>query len=152
MNTLTVQRILSDNDATFGVMSLNGRFVCHTIEDRHREEKVWGETRIPAGTYRVTLRDFGGFHERYSKKFPDMHQGMLWVRNVPGFEDILIHIGNTAKDSAGCILVGQAPPAFLMAYRVDRSTDTYKSIYPELARLAAKKELQLTIKDYDNGD
>lgn len=152
MNTLTLHRVLSDNSATFGILSLNGRFLCHTIEDRYREgEKVPGETRIPAGEYRITLRTVGGFHQRYTEKFGQMHKGMLWLRDVPGFEYILIHIGNEAKDSAGCILVGEAPPPLLMSHRVNRSTNTYKLIYPELAKHAARNDLTIQIKDCDHG-
>lgn len=154
MNTIGVHRVLRDHSATFGVMSFNGRYICNTIEDTYRAGpvKVPGKTRIPEGTYRVTLRTVGGFHSRYSARFPTMHRGMLWIRDVPNFKYILIHIGNTADDSAGCILVGEAPPAFLNTFRVNRSTDTYKAIYPELAKHAARGELQISIKDCDHGE
>jgi hypothetical protein len=73
---------------------------------KHRDVKVKGETRIPAGRYQVTLRTEGGFHSKYSEKYGEMHKGMLWVRDVPGFEYILIHTGNTDEHTAGCLLVG----------------------------------------------
>jgi hypothetical protein len=80
-------------------------FECFTVEDEHRDEKIAGETRIPAGVYPVTLRDKGGMTERYREKFSHLHRGMLWLRDVPNFEYVYIHIGNTDDNTSGCILV-----------------------------------------------
>jgi len=103
---LRVLRYSSDATSTLGILLIDDEFAGYTLEDEKRDTKVRGETRIPAGTYQITLRTEGGFHERYAHKFGAMHKGMLWVRNVPGFEYILIHIGNTDADTAGCLLVG----------------------------------------------
>lgn len=103
---ITVTRIKSDSDATLSVVSVNNKFECFGIEDEYREDKVPNETRIPEGVYRVGVRTVGGFHKRYSAKFPDFHHGMLQVLDVPNFEYILIHIGNTDDDTAGCLVVG----------------------------------------------
>ena len=107
---LEVLRFSSDSDSTLGVLfdTTNERkFLCFTLEDEFREIKISGETRIPAGTYNVTLRTEGGFNQRYNDKFgTDFNKGMLWVRDVPGFEYILIHIGNTDDNTEGCLLVG----------------------------------------------
>lgn len=133
MNTeLQVRRVLSDDDATISVVSLNGVFQCFGLEDEHRENKVTGETRIPAGRYKLGVRDVGGFHSRYKKKFP-FHQGMLQVLDVPGFEYILIHIGNTDEDTAGCLLVGTGcnTSGQLM---VTSSTVAYKNLYNKLIK------------------
>jgi hypothetical protein len=102
---LTVKRYKHDKDFTCGKLFIDGEFECYTLEDEHREVKVKHETRIPEGKYKVELRTFGGHHERYSKKF-DFHKGMLWVKDVPNFTDILIHIGNSDDDTSGCLLVG----------------------------------------------
>ena len=98
---LRVIRYCSREDFTLGMLMEDRTFLCYTLEDEHREEKVSAETRIPAGRYRITLRTVGGFHKRYAEKFPNMHKGMLWVRDVPNFEYILIHIGNTDEHTAG---------------------------------------------------
>ena len=108
---LRVLRYHTTNDYTLGMLlnETDGRqFLAYTLEDEHRKEKVMGETRIPSGTYEITLRTTGGFHGRYTKKYGDMHKGMLWVRDVPGFEYILIHTGNTDEHTAGCLLVGDS--------------------------------------------
>ena len=64
------------------------------------------ETCIPEGEYEIKLRTVGGFNERYTKKYPTMHRGMLWLQDVPGFEYILIHQGNTDEHTSGCLIVG----------------------------------------------
>jgi len=69
--------------------------------------KVPGETRIPEGCYKLHLRKYGGFHERYLKRYgAEWHKGMLQLMDVPGFEDILVHAGNTEEHTAGCLLLG----------------------------------------------
>ena len=95
---LEVLRFSSQKDSTNGILfdvTEGRKFLSYTLEDEYRKEKVAGETRIPAGTYKITLRTTGGFHGRYEKKYGQMHKGMLWVRDVPNFEYILIHTGNT---------------------------------------------------------
>lgn len=83
-----------------GLMYIDGKYFCETLEDRlrdlNKEKKVSGETAIPAGRYRVIYN--------YSPKFK---RNLPRLLNVPQFEGILIHPGNTAEDSAGCILVGR---------------------------------------------
>jgi len=135
---LELLRISSQKDSTNGILFdiTDGRdFLCYTLEDEARDSKIYQETRIPAGTYNITLRTEGGFHQRYSKKFPDIHQGMLWLIDVPGFEYILIHIGNTDEDTAGCILVadGQWENISRKDGFIPSSTTAYKRIYPKIA-------------------
>ena len=77
---LEVLRFNSQDDFTSGLLFdvTDGRkFLAYTLEDEYREEKVKGETRIPSGTYKITLRTTGGFHARYTKKYGSMHKGML---------------------------------------------------------------------------
>jgi hypothetical protein len=137
---LLVKRLYSADDFTLGALykkSEEGKtFLSFTL----------GETRIPAGRYQITLRSVGGFHQRYSDKFPDMHKGMLWVRDVPNFEYILIHIGNTDEHTAGCLLVGQTAD---MKGFIGRSTDAYKDIYPPIAEaLVEGEDVWITYEDY----
>ena len=110
-------------------------FLAYTLEDEHRDEKKYGETRIPNGTYEVGLRTVGGYHQKYSKRFPDIHIGMLHVTNVPGFEYILIHCGNTDEHTAGCLLVGDSQENNQITKDgfIGKSTQAYKRIYPRIA-------------------
>lgn len=104
---LTLNRFFSSSDFTIGKLYINNVFECYTLEDEERKVKVIHETRIPKGKYEIKLREFGGHHEKYKKKFT-FHKGMLWLQEVPNFKDILIHIGNTDEDTSGCILVGNS--------------------------------------------
>lgn len=145
---LKVIRHHSTDDFTLGMLldvSKGIKFLAYTLEDEHRDVKVKGETRIPAGTYNITLRQEGGFHQRYEEKYGTMHKGMLWVRDVPGFEYILIHTGNTDEHTAGCLLVGNSSD--LKGF-IGSSVSAYKRIYPAIAKALDKGE-QVTIQYID---
>lgn len=152
---LEVLRISSQKDSTNGILfdvTEGRKFLAYTLEDEYREEKVKGETRIPAGTYKITLRTVGGFHSRYTSKYGSMHKGMLWVRDVPGFEYILIHTGNTDEHTAGCLLVGSSQNENLTKKDgfIGSSTTAYKRIYPPIAEaLENGEEVTITYIDYD---
>ena len=129
---LKVVRYSSSKESTLGLLFIDGVFVCYTLEDEHRTVKVMGETRIPAGRYQIQLRDFGGHHWRYLKRYgSEFHKGMLQIVDVPGFTDILIHKGNDDDDTAGCLLLGgtannnQEKVGF-----IGSSTLAYNRIYP----------------------
>lgn len=154
---LEVLRFSSQKDSTNGILFYiaEGKrtFLCYTLEDEYREDKISGETRIPAGTYKITLRTVGGFHGRYEKKYGKMHKGMLWVRDVPNFEYILIHTGNTDEHTAGCLLVGDTQQANLGSSdgMVGSSVNAYKRIYPSIAKAIEEgEEVTITYIDFDN--
>ena len=103
MITKTIQfdRIYLKDTYTIGTCTVDGEYISDSIEDKVRvlnsiEDKVYGETAIPAGEYDADIY--------FSKKF-----GYKVIRlfNVPFFEGIYVHKGNTAKDSHGCIIVGK---------------------------------------------
>lgn len=97
---LRVERLWKKPAYTVGRLFVNGKFFCNTLEDTVRdlsnEKKVYGKTAIPYGEYKVVYN--------WSPKFG---RNLPRLLNVPAFEGILIHPGNTADDSAGCILVGR---------------------------------------------
>lgn len=98
---IKVERAWKKKDYTIGRLYINGKLWCNTLEDTVREiddngnGKIKGKTAIPAGKYKVIFN--------YSPKFGRQMPRLL---NVPHFDGILIHSGNTAADSEGCILVG----------------------------------------------
>ena len=153
---IEVLRYSSGVDSTLGILSENGpegrEFLAYTLEDEFREEKVSAETRIPEGTYDVKLRTTGGFHSRYAAKFGDWHKGMLHVQDVPGFEYILIHTGNTDEHTMGCLLVADTSQQNITKdVFIGASTSAYKRIYPSLAKwLVDGNKLNITYIDYDN--
>lgn len=97
---LRLERTAPRSTYTVGHLYADGAYVCDTLEDPvrdlTREKKVPGQTAIPVGTYDVVVN--------ISPKFKRLLPRLL---HVPGFEGILIHRGNTAADTAGCILVGE---------------------------------------------
>ena len=152
-----VLRISSGKDSTSGMLfeiSQNKRtFLAYTLEDEQRDVKVWGETRIPAGTYKLKLREEGGFHNKYLNKYGNtFHKGMIHVQNVPGFEYILWHTGNTDEHTAGCLILGNTQTNNRIAKDgfIGSSVDAYKFVYP---RVAAAIEAGLSVEveyiDYD---
>ena len=90
----------------------------------------------------------GGHHQRYEEKYGSMHKGMLWVRDVPGFEWILIHTGNTDEHTAGCLLVGNSSD---MKGFIGSSASSYKRIYPGIAKaLENGKEVTIEYIDWNS--
>jgi len=118
--------------------------------DEYREEKIVGETRIPAGTYNVTLRKEGGHHNKYKRRFPDIHRGMLHILDVPNFKWILIHCGNTDEDTAGCLLVGSQAITDPGDMKIISSAAAYKRFYPMVVDAAGNGTLTITYEDNDH--
>ena len=93
---------------TIGKLSINGKYICDTLEDTDRgltdemsrdeieAKKEYGETAIPTGTYKVIVN----YSTRFKKNMP-------LICGVKGFEGVRIHSGNTPKDTLGCILCGR---------------------------------------------
>lgn len=153
---LEVLRVSSDVDSSSGLVFdiTDGRkFLCYSLEDEYRNDKVMHETRVPAGTYQIQLRKVGGFNARYAKKYGDSHKGMLHVQDVPGFEYILIHTGNTDEHTSGCLIVGdsQENNQLLKNGFIGKSVQAYKRIYTPIATaLENGEEVTITYVDYDN--
>ena len=159
---LEVIRFSSGTDSTNGLLlevieqgnDIDGlwqqkKFLAYTLEDEQRDTKVFGETRIPNGDYKLGLRKVGGYHARYTKRFPHIHIGMLHVLDVPGFEYILIHCGNTDEHTAGCLLVGDSQENNQITKDgfIGKSTQAYKRIYPRIAEaLDCGEEVTITYK------
>lgn len=145
---ITVRRFTDNGDATLNIVAIDQKFQCFGLEDEYRDKKVAGETRIPAGTYNVGIRAVGGFHKRYGKRFPEFHEGMLQVLDVPDFDYILIHIGNTDGDTAGCLLVGQGCNTH-GELKVTSSTIAYKALYKKVIKAAKIGDLYIEYLDFD---
>jgi hypothetical protein len=146
---LTVKHINEGADDTIGLFFINDDFRCFTLEDQSQLIKVAGETRIPNGEYDIALRTVGGFHNRYSRKYGTMHEGMLQVMNVPNFEYVLIHVGNDDDDTAGCILLGDTCTQNITRKGfIGASVLAYKRVYEEiLAAIKNGEAVTLTIEE-----
>ena len=143
---ITVNRIAESSESTVSLLQLDGKALCFTLEDQPQPgPKVRGETRIPAGRYEIRPREFGGFHSRYKRRY-SWHRGMLELADVPGFTDILIHVGNTDDDTAGCLLVGQG--ALLRGrYSVQASVLAYRALYRKVIDSCYNGDLSVNVKD-----
>lgn len=145
-----VIRYSTSAESTLGLLFLDGQFQCYTLEDAYHTEKIPGKTRIPAGSYSLSLRTYGTKHAKYLKKYGShFHHGMLQISDVPGFTDILFHIGNSAGDTEGCILVGDgANNNQLKDGFISSSGQAYEQLYPKIAgELRAGRTVSLHFSD-----
>jgi hypothetical protein len=155
---LEVLRISSQNDSTSGILfdvtDGKRKFLCYTLEDEYRRVKVKHETRIPEGTYKLTLRSEGGFHNRYLAKFgTNFHKGMIYVNNVPNFEYILWHLGNFEKNTSGCLLLGNSQTENITDKKgyIGASTAAYKRVYPIVRdAILSGEDVSVTYVDFDH--
>lgn len=94
---LELIRQVFTNDYTLGVLLINGKHICYTVEDvvRPNGGKIHGKTAIPYGTYKVIMT--------MSNRFKVM---MPLLVSVPNFEGVRIHSGNTSADTEGCLILG----------------------------------------------
>lgn len=141
---LKLYRKIYSKNSTIGELFINGTFFCFTLEDFCRdlnrdgdlkdpgEAKVYGQTAIPAGRYQVLIN----MSNRFKKLMP------LLV-NVPGFEGIRIHNGNTAAHTEGCILVGASKAVDF----VGKSVDTFDKLMIRLKATAKVELIYVTIID-----
>lgn len=128
---LTLREITSTNNSTLSGLWIDGRWHCFVIEDGPRDTKVPGETRIPGGLFNIEQRREGRFFEEYKQKFK--HEWVPWLRAVPNFEFILIHIGNFVNDTRGCLLVNYgASRAATGNWAGSQSTAAYLALYKRM--------------------
>lgn len=151
---LILKRIALRDTYTIGKLHVNGIYVCDTLEDAVRdynkdgdlndvgEGKVYGKTAIPYGRYEITMKVQS---PKYSQR-----ASYAWCKgylprllNVPHFDGILIHAGNTSEDSSGCVLCGENK----IKGQVINSMATLKRLVPILKRASDNGEkIWITIK------
>ena len=145
-HVLTLERYKENRDSTLGQLSLNGVFQCFTLEDERREVKVKHETRIDAGTYPVVLREIlTGLTKKYRKRF-EWFKWHIEIKDLPRHEDVYIHIGNTAEDSSGCVLVGARTYTNALGHSVRAYKELYKKVV-DLLDAGHTMEIQIINKD-----
>lgn len=110
-------------DCTIGDLYVNGELFCNTLEDVYREEKIANETCIPYGNYDIIIN----MSPKYKRLMPRL-------LNVPNFDGILIHSGNTVKDTSGCILVGTRKENTLI-----NSKDAFNKLFNRLKNYSTIK-------------
>lgn len=153
---ITVDRKWKKKTYTIGNLYVDGKFFCNTLEDKDRglsqdmpldkikEVKVAAVTAIPTGTYNIRMDIVS---PKYSLKpwyVKNCHGAKVpRLENVPGYAGILIHIGNTDKDSSGCILVGKND----IVGMITKSQVTFKVLYDKMyAAYKRGEKIEITIK------
>jgi len=129
---LKLQRTKEVNNATLGELFADGTFVCYTLEDKIRLEKIKHETCIPAGIYTIEMT--------YSPTFKKILPLLL---NVPGFYGIRIHAGSGIEHTSGCILVGTK----VVEDKLLHSTVAFTKLFTLMQKAAKTETLQIDIFD-----
>ena len=152
---LVVDRKWKKQNYTISNLTIDGKWFCNVLEDadrglddsmsiaKIRELKKPSITAIPKGTYEITL-DVISPKYCTNNFYKQVCNGKVpRLLNVKGFEGILIHAGNTDKDSAGCLLVG----INLERGKVLKSQETFRKLYKMLSEAKLRGEyIQITIK------
>lgn len=141
-------RLDNNEKSARGAIYIDGVLQCWTIEDPIRKEKIKAETGIPAGTYEIKFRDEPDSpkNQRYRNKY-DWFRWHLWLQNVPNYQYVYIHIGNTPEDSEGCILVA-ADWDWSRKNFIGNSTNTFKTLYLKvLAAMDRGEKVEIRIRN-----
>jgi len=153
--TIELERRWRKETYTIGRLYVDGVYFCNTLEDRDRglkktdgslfikQRKVYGETAIPTGTYGVTMNVTSPKYAATPWYWQLCQGKMPRLLNVPGFDGILIHPGNTPLDTLGCILVGKNTKKG----QLTESKAVFKALYKEMEK-AVKEGEEITIDIY----
>lgn len=139
---LTLKRIALRPTYTIGKLYIDDVYFCDTIEDTVRdtnksgkfdkgEQKIKGKTAIPYGTYEIRWT----YSPRFKKYTPQL-------MNVPSFEGIRIHAGNTSADTEGCLILGKNK----QVGKVLNSRDTINKFYPIIKEACSNGKVTIEIK------
>lgn len=129
-DVFTLERMVFTDQSTIGELSIDGNVVCQTLEDTCRAHKIAGKTAIPAGKYQVVITE----SQRFKRPLP-------LLLDVPGFEGVRIHPGNTADDTDGCILVGMKRGE----NAVYDSRKAFDLVFPEIQKRLEKGKLYIAV-------
>jgi len=121
---LELKRKIFTEDSTIGEISIDGVFVCYTLEDKVRDVKIKNVTAIPYGKYELAIT----FSNRFKQYMP-------LLLSVPNYEGVRIHSGNKSADTEGCILVGSSKSLNF----IGNSRVTFKSLFGRI-KIASKTE------------
>lgn len=131
IDIITVERTIFTDKSTIGELHIDGDLFCYTLEDTCRKgPKIYGKTAIPMGRYQVVI----DYSDHFKREMPHL-------LDVPGFEGVRIHSGNTSEDTEGCILLG-------MRHGVDELSDSrvaYNKFFDLLKNRLAKGPVHISV-------
>ena len=126
------KRVANTNDSTLGILFHNEIPIGFVVEDEPRAVKVIGETRIPAGKYKLSIRKLKTpMTIKYRNKYK-WFKNHIELEKVPGFTGIYVHIGNTEKDTMGCQIIGLDASIALGHFVNMRSTLLFQEWYNDV--------------------
>lgn len=139
---LTLKRIALRPTYTIGKLYIDDAYFCDTLEDTVRdtnksgkfdngEQKIKGKTAIPYGTYEIKWT----YSPRFKKYTPQL-------MNVPSFEGIRVHAGNTSADTEGCLILGENK----QVGKVLNSRATINKFYPIIKEACSNRKVTIEIK------
>jgi hypothetical protein len=133
---ITVLRYADDGNTTLGLMFINKSFFAYTLEDTHNDLKIHGNTRIPEGHYQLGIKkENTPLTQRYRNRF-DWFSHHIEIEGIPNYDLVYIHIGNTHKDTKGCLLIADGVNAANREKMILQSQKAYerfyKIIYPKI--------------------
>ena len=139
---LTLKRIALRSTYTIGKLYVDDAYFCDTLEDTVRdinksgksdngEQKIKGKTAIPYGTYEIKWT----YSPRFKKYTPQL-------MNVPSFEGIRVHAGNTSADTEGCLILGENK----QVGKVLNSRATINKFYPIIKEACSNGKVTIEIK------
>ena len=153
---IRVERKWKKEEYTIGRLYINGVFECNTLEDKDRglkqnmpidkikEVKIAAVTAIPTGNYKINMNTVSPKYALKAWYLTNCHGAKLpRIMDVPGYSGVLIHPGNTAQDTDGCILVGKNDVMGM----VTNSKNTFIKLYNKMYEAYTKNEdIILTIE------
>lgn len=154
---IKVKRYVFGDTYTMGMLYINGKYMCDTLEDKDMglssnmkldeilKIKQKHNTAIPYGTYTISMNTVSPKYSNFTRySWAKPMQGKIpRLLDVPGYDGVLIHPGNTDKDTSGCILVGKS----ITKGSISRSQVTFKNLYDVLKKVFDKgEEITITIE------
>src|SRR5690606_31469172 len=148
MNGIRIIRVAQGKQSTLSHLYIGGLFACYLLEDAVRRKKIAGITCIPPGEYGLSLNYWAGMNVRYAKRYPLLHEGMVEITEIPNFQLVFFHTGNTHADTRGCPLTGSYWSVLDGDYQVLGSRAAYLDVYPLLVEEIRKGNDRLVVSNY----
>ena len=139
-NIVRLDRIYNGDQYSIGHLYLNDTYICDTLEDPIRKTKIKHITGIPQGSYSCTWT----ISPRFSNQSFYAGKKLALLNNVPGYEGVRIHVGNSAKDTDGCILLGYN--------KIKGQVVNSREAYRKFEKLLYGKPFIIAINNYFKGE
>lgn len=131
---ITVERFLFEDETTLGILKVDGKFHCFTLEDIPRHAKIKGQTCIACGEYEIELTS----DNKWKRLMP-------LLKNVKDFIGVYIHWGNKKEDTEGCLITGTS---IGNTKEVIGSKIAFESLMEKILAVWGKEKITIVISNY----